>query len=781
MIASTNHIIQTLIVTFVLLITAPTFAGKIIYVDDDANGANDGSSWTDAFNYLQDALAAANDGDEIRVAQGTYKPDQGAGITPGDRTVTFQLINGVTIKGGYAGFPALDPNARDIELYETILSGDLAGDDEPNFTNNNENSYHVVTGSGIDETTVLDGCIVTAGNANGPYANGIDYSDGGGMYNDNGCPTLTNCTFRFNTASNLNHGGAMANKYSKPTLTGCIFIGNQAEIGGAIYNYVSQVTLTDCTFIENSARSGGAIVGHGDLELTNCKFIRNSASDYGGAINATAMTLNNCLFSENNADYGGAIGVADRSYATLTDCTFSSNSANNGGAIWMFDAGEGPTLTNCTFTENSAYMGGGIHNSSYSSPTLINCTLTANSAGSRGGGMFNHNDSSPTLNNCTFAQNTALRGGAMYNNGRYGSCNPVINNCTFNNNSADDDGGAIVNSYSSPTLTNCTFSANFADGRGGGMYGSVGDLLLKNCVFSGNSAGGGGCMDNSFNSLVLKNCLFTGNSAKNTGGLRNFNNHLFLTNCTFAGNSMGIISSSHHCIVDITSCILWGNAGPPISAIDEVVVTVNYSDMQGGWPGTGNIDTDPYFAEPGYWAHENDPNIIVEPNDPNAIWIDGDYHLFTGSPCIDAGDPNYIAGPNETDLDGKTRVIGGRIDMGSYEYEYGQLIPAEARIVPRTINLASKGNWITCYIWLPDGYDVADIDPNSIRLEDEIKPESLKVDEEQQVAIARFYREDAQTTLEVGDINLKITGRLIDGTVFEATDTIKVIDKAGKN
>ena len=66
------------------------------------------------------------------MAQGIYKPDQGVGITPGDRCATFQLINGVAIKGGYAGFGEPDPNERDVDIYETTLSGDLNGNDEAN-------------------------------------------------------------------------------------------------------------------------------------------------------------------------------------------------------------------------------------------------------------------------------------------------------------------------------------------------------------------------------------------------------------------------------------------------------------------------------------------------------------------------------------------------------------------------------------------------------------------------------------------------------------------------
>ncbi len=133
--------------------------GSIIVVDASATGNNDGSNWADAYTQLQSALAVASSGDEIRVAKGVYKP---AGIS-GDRTATFQLLNGVTIKGGYAGSSSPDPNTRDIDAYETILSGDLNGDDDANSANNSENSYHIVTGGGTDATAILDGFTITGG------------------------------------------------------------------------------------------------------------------------------------------------------------------------------------------------------------------------------------------------------------------------------------------------------------------------------------------------------------------------------------------------------------------------------------------------------------------------------------------------------------------------------------------------------------------------------------------------------------------------------------------
>ena len=68
---------------------------KVVYVDDNASTGGDGTSWASAHKYLQDALAGVAAGDEIWVAEGTYKPDQGAGKTGGDRLTTFNLVNGV--------------------------------------------------------------------------------------------------------------------------------------------------------------------------------------------------------------------------------------------------------------------------------------------------------------------------------------------------------------------------------------------------------------------------------------------------------------------------------------------------------------------------------------------------------------------------------------------------------------------------------------------------------------------------------------------------------------
>jgi parallel beta-helix repeat protein len=388
-----------------------------------------------------------------------------------------------------------------------------------------------------------------------------------------------------------------------------------------------------------------------------------------------------------------------------------------------------------------------MYNSS-TNPTLSNCIFNGNSAGDDGGGMYNKDSSNSKLTNCTFSGNKAL-GSSSY-------------------------GGGICNkTYSSLTLTNCTFRDNLAGGGGGIYNGRETRLLLNNCTFSNNSAEDGGGIYNHLNDPTVTNCMFTGNTAEWGGGIYCwFESNVKLINCVFLANSAANGSAlacdsyqqKYPSNFQITNCILWDGDGGILNN-DTSTISIMYSDIQGGWPGEGNIGADPCFVDPGYW-------------DADGVWIDGDYHLLPGSPCIDAGDPSYIAEPNATDLDGKPRVIDCRIDMGAYEYgQFVQFVPAEVRIIPRTINLASKGNWITCYIWLPEEYDVSDIDPNSILFECEIEVESLQVDEEEQIAVARFNRENVQTILNVGEQELTISVHLMDGTAFEGRDVIKVIDK----
>jgi len=260
----------------------------IIYVDANATGANNGSSWANAYKYLKDALWAVepNAGFEIWVAQGTYRPDEDSSEPngSGNRNEVFVLYDGTTLYGGFhsgGGWASRNP-----DLYQTILSGDISPD--------SSDSYYVVNGSSTD-TGVIDGFTITGA---------LEC----GMYNYGGYPTIINCTFSGNGGF---EGGGMYNQNSSPTLTNCTFSNNRTSwAGGAIFNYESSPILTNCRFIGNDSNTGGGILNaQGNLTLTGCTFIGNSANDRGGGI----------------ANYSANL--------TMTDCNFIGNTANTGDGL----------------------------------------------------------------------------------------------------------------------------------------------------------------------------------------------------------------------------------------------------------------------------------------------------------------------------------------------------------------------------------------------------------------------------------------------------------------
>ncbi|MHC4694805.1 MAG: right-handed parallel beta-helix repeat-containing protein [Planctomycetota bacterium] len=494
---------------------------RVIYVDDDATGNNDGTSWADAYNYLQDALMMASAGDEVRVGRGTYKPDQFVlSKRPNlGRMETFQLKNGVVIKGGYAGLGAPDPNAWHAWTYDTILSGDLNGDDvavddpcdmgtEPTRT---ENSLHVVTSSGTDRTAVLDGFHITGGQADGTFP----HSHGGGLHNFGGNPTVNWCNIQWNYASG--GGGGMSSE-GEPNFNLCYFSRNDTGgSGGGLYVWSGNATLTVCNFYTNSAGWGGG----------------------GLAIQTASATVTGSTFSTNTAGINGGGICCDGGTYTLADCIFRYNSAERGGALWNIDCTAGrwdnPVLDYCRFYNNEATNGGGMFNS-FSTPILVLCTFHRNSAQSFGGGVYNEDGSAASFEDCSFNENQAeVRGGGMSNHGS----SPELIKCSFTSNYAGDGGGGMNNTSSSgPKLLDCLFEENtIFDGGGGGMY-NFGNPTLTDCAFIGNTApyeSGGGI--NNYGSLTLTRCVFIDNSGARGGGIHCVEGSATLSSCLLIANS----------------------------------------------------------------------------------------------------------------------------------------------------------------------------------------------------------------------------------------------------
>ena len=640
----------------------------VLYVKEDADEGGEGTSWADAMYSLQDALFYSQPGDEIWVTAGTYYPDYGDAVFEGDRFASFELKDGVSVYGGFAGTET-QRSQRDPALNQTLLSGGIGS-----LEDGSEDSIHVVTASDNDATAILDGVTITQGSADSGTG---EYSHGGGLYIVNGSPSFVNITFRDNQATT---GGALhvEGASSSPTFTNCTFTTNTAFYdGGAANSANASPEFINCTFSGNFALDGvaGAIYvqGTGVLIATDCTFSSNEAK-YGGGAMATASSspkLTRCTFSANTTSDGSGGGLDnDQGAPELANCTFSGNTSNYAGggiANWsgnllassttfitnqdsgdyggggVFNYQASPTFTECAFESNYADYGGGFYNLD-GAPVFQSCTFTSNSEGENegsggGGAMFNY-DGAPKLSDCTFSYNQSAYGAGIYNYfDAVIAANPTIVRCTFSDNSSshatEGGGAAIMNWNAQPTIYNCYFLRNTAP-VGGAIW---------------NDADGIGG--------TLANSLFANNTASDSGGA--VYNPPDTNNCTFHANTAATGSAIYDTAgKTLSNCILYGNtATTQGNPIESATLIVNYSLVEGGYTGESNLDADPGFAD-----------IST-----------GDYSLASSSPCIDGGDSTLLPsdaadldGDSDTeemlpiDLTGKERVEGESVDMGAYEF-----------------------------------------------------------------------------------------------------------------
>lgn len=282
---------------------------KVWFVHPEGRGS--GMTWSDASPDLAWVLTQALWGDEVWVASGTYTP-----TTDGDRHISFVVKDGVRVYGGFSG-TEVDRFQRDWGKNPCILSGEIG---EPG---QDDNTYNVIFTQNVGPQTVVDGFLITGGNANGEEAKGGRTRGGGGW-----------------------HDMAADGGISEPLISNCTFLGNRGMEGGAFYcngeDGNSSPTFRNCRFLGNFAKlDGGAIFGDGRSESTNkiklfnCVFQDNMAS-YGAGIffdngfEDTALTIEKCIFKKNNAFlWGGAIyysfpvgGFFD---FQMQDCHFEGN------------------------------------------------------------------------------------------------------------------------------------------------------------------------------------------------------------------------------------------------------------------------------------------------------------------------------------------------------------------------------------------------------------------------------------------------------------------------
>ncbi len=666
--------------------------GNRLFVNDDAAGTNDGTSWANAYNDLQDALVIAEAGDQIWVAEGTYKPD----TIGGAQTSTFLIDKNLKLYGGFAGTENTLAQRGNPKEHPTILSGDLIGNDLDNnpTANKLDNVLTVVrVNANITNETVVDGFIIRNGYADGSG----NLADGGGMF-CSGQPIIRHCIFERNGALGQG-GGVRLNSIASPGIVfeDCDFKNNQANIGGGINIMASYFTFKACSFSGNKTVAGTFQDNGGGIFSTNsygvvqnCSFTGNSALEFGGGLHAwTSQGFN-----------GGSIEVRG--------CHFENNTATNYGGLTLGPWGNNSNfiVSNCEFIDNKAtYQSAGLGNhsnavSNNASFKVDSCYFSGNTSSGSSAALIIMDGKNTTfeLTNSVFEDNnttTWFATAAVYS-GSNSTGSVLMDNCIFQDNNSVysaglDIGGSGDFSY---TVTNCDFLHNHAANVNAGLdlWGNTGSnaiFTVENCLLDGNTAGTRAAglwvipASDDFQGTI-KNCRIVNNQSPKgaaidvfreaVSGYPSLNNaSITFENCLIANNSSdnGVIALDTLRHFNLLNCtiadnlgggILNGNLGG-ITLQNTILHNPNYIEFQAA------NETATFTSHGGNLVLDNSLAGLLIPTDKQGLdplFVgSGDYHLQANSPCVDAGKDDGVTAA--FDLDGAPRIQSWRVDMGAYE------------------------------------------------------------------------------------------------------------------
>lgn len=354
-----------------------------LYVKRDATGANDGTSWENAFVDLTDAVAvAASPGlgvTEIWVAAGKYIPDRGTN----NRDTAFRLANGVTIYGGFAGTET-DFAQRDPQANLTILSGDIG---QPGFPM--DNCYHTLLAEDVDETARLDGFQVSDGRA----------SD-----------------LRLLLRSVA--GGVMINRAS-PSIARCTITGNSAGSNPAVYSLEGSPTFEDCVIQGNSFVQDGGNKGWGTAEFVygspsfvGCTFGQPMSGSLRFSQPETARVVG-CRFlgwRGADSDDTSVISAYDARSVEIRECTLTGLGCVAEGVLIALSYCDEATVANCIVTGYRSNSHLNLLGCSYGTLDLVNCAFVGNSVAS--GSVMSLSYNRANITNCTIVGNQYAAGGA---------------------------------------------------------------------------------------------------------------------------------------------------------------------------------------------------------------------------------------------------------------------------------------------------------------------------------------------------------------------------------
>jgi len=563
----------------------------IVFVNANAHGAGNGTSWADAYTNLQAALNGSSACIlPIWIAKGTYYPSSyayGAGSTP--RDYAFGLKDGVNMYGGFAGNETL-LSQRNIAANPTILSGDIGV-----LNDNSDNCYHVVVAPGTNNA-VLDGFIIKDGNANGTGT--VDvlghtfYQNGGGaIFASSSSVAISNCVIKSNNAANYGAGAYL--DFGGPTITNVVFETNTALNGGGLFAYNSAYRAANCIFYNNmaAAKGGGLYELFANEKVTNSTFYNNSAVTDGGGIyhDNSGGTFTNCIVYANTG--GGTQGIKGNTYGP-----FVNYSIVQGGFSGNGNTGDDPLFINTASPAGADGIWGTADDG-----LLIGCASPAKDAGDiTGAPAKDITGTARPLGNGfdigAYESTSNFPGGVVYVDANAAGSNTgaswadAYTNLQAAINTASGCGLPVwvkAGTYKPTTGTDRTvaFSLPANVPLYGGFAGIETSLEQRNIkanvtILSGDIGDAGVNTDNSYTILTVAGAQYTSidgftisgaySNSTNGGGIyysgTNTSGKLIIANCNFINNtalqgasiySNG--SSSAFTNLDIQNCIFQGN------------------------------------------------------------------------------------------------------------------------------------------------------------------------------------------------------------------------------
>jgi hypothetical protein len=717
--------LKRIIQPFVFLCFLTSINAQITFVNPDATGDNDGSSWFDSYTNLQDALDNTTEG-AIWIKSGIYVP---GGDAEG-YDLTFDVSGTVTLLGGFDGTEVFEDD-RDIVANLTVLSGDVAGDDvmEDFSINKDDNRRHVIVVDtfATDIGIFFDGLTIEGGHTEADTDLDFFAISGGGIFSTN-IINVRDCIFRDNYAAR-GAGVFLNGTVDNSDFFRVTFTQNRStsQSAGIHIRNASNINIENCDFINNQTTRGAIYPLNCDnVTIEDCLFEGNETvgeTAFGGAVfnwHTTNFEIIDTDFINNKAGNGGCI-YSD--YRDLTDidpenfviegCNFTGNETTDYGASAIYFWNNSFTISDCTFTENiSANSAGSIYNGGIDDVGIIeNCTFTGGAA-NFGAAMSHYAESDLLVEGCTFSENVAGTSGAVTVGFK---ARATFDDCVFDSNFAQFGAAIFIqNDTTELTVLNSEFTSNNSDSNGGAININA-DIkaLVDGCTFDMNIGGSGGAIaaygtEGSDEMTTISNCIFTNHTGTVQGGAINLQDlDASISNCVFAvtaldGDGFGgaimanSASAENPMTVDITNSTFFftvasngtlgqfiGDGGAELTMTLQNNIFSNSSandyGVEEGEPflvsNGGNLSD---ISDLSVWLPDFSLDYLDK--DPDFVDQNGlDLHLQENSPAVGTG---IAGGAPDTDIEGNARFMG--VDIGAYESPYDDFVSSLTHVVSNT-------------------------------------------------------------------------------------------------